>query len=54
MLQYTFIGSAANVQAGMQDFIEDTQVDELMIVSNIFNHAARLRSYELIAPFREN
>lgn len=54
MLQYTFIGSAANVQAQMQEFVESTQVDELMVVSNIFNHKARVHSYELIAEFKEN
>lgn len=54
MLQYSFIGSAANVQAQMQEFVEDTQADELMVVSNIFDHAARVHSYELIAKFKEN
>ncbi|MEJ7767267.1 MAG: LLM class flavin-dependent oxidoreductase [Chitinophagaceae bacterium] len=50
ILQYTFIGSAATVKEHMQHFVEDTQVDELMVVSNIFDHAARIHSYELIAP----
>jgi hypothetical protein len=31
------------------EFIERTGVDEVMIVSAIYEHAARLRSYELVA-----
>jgi luciferase family oxidoreductase group 1 len=49
MLQYSFIGSADTVKQQMQDFIDTTGVNELMIVSNIFDHSARVRSYELIA-----
>lgn len=32
MLQYSFIGSADNVHAQMQEFVEGTQVNELMVV----------------------
>jgi hypothetical protein len=37
------------VRAGLQRFVAETQADELMIVSAIFNPAARRRSIELIA-----
>jgi hypothetical protein len=30
-------------------FIERTRVDEVMIVSAIYDHAARVRSYEIVA-----
>ncbi len=53
MLKYSFIGSADNVQAQMQEFVEGTHINELMVVSNIFDHAARVHSYELIAKFKE-
>jgi luciferase family oxidoreductase group 1 len=43
------VGSAATVRAGMEAFVEQTGADELMIVSHIYDHAARLRSYELCA-----
>ena len=33
----------------MQDFVEQTRADELIIVSHIYDHAARLRSYEIAA-----
>ena len=49
MLQYNFVGSAATVKAQLQRFINDTKVDELMVVSNIFDHNARVHSYKLIA-----
>jgi luciferase family oxidoreductase group 1 len=49
MLKYSFVGAPATVRAGLEKFIEQTRVDELMVVSAIFDHAARLRSYELLA-----
>ncbi len=52
MLQYSFIGSADNVKGQLQSFIENTQVDEIMMVSNIFDHTARIRSYELVAQMK--
>jgi hypothetical protein len=33
----------------MAAFIERTRADELIIVSHIYDHAARLKSYELTA-----
>jgi hypothetical protein len=29
--------------------VQQTKVDEVMVVSAIFDHAARLRSYQLLA-----
>ena len=49
MLKYSFVGAPATVRAGLEKFIEQTRVDELMVVSAIYDHAARLRSYELLA-----
>lgn len=51
MMQYTFIGSATTVQQGLQSFINETRVDEVMVASYIYDNAARIKSYELIAPF---
>jgi luciferase family oxidoreductase group 1 len=45
----SFVGSAATVQAQMRDFVARTGADELIIVSHIYDHAARLRSYEIAA-----
>jgi luciferase family oxidoreductase group 1 len=49
MLRYAVVGSPATVRAGIEEFVELTGVDELMVVSAVFEHDARLRSYEIIA-----
>ncbi|MVN74950.1 MsnO8 family LLM class oxidoreductase [Hymenobacter sp. HMF4947] len=49
MLAYSFIGSKATIQQDLQEFIAQTQVDEVMAVSNIFNHEARVHSYQVLA-----
>ena len=52
MLRHTVVGSADTVRSGLRAFIEHTGADELMITSQIFDHAARLRSYEITAGVR--
>jgi hypothetical protein len=37
------------VQAGIAAFIKKTGVDELMVTGHIFDHTARLRSFEIVA-----
>lgn len=49
MLKYSVVGSKDTVRQGLDDFIEQTGVDELMIVCDVYEHQARLRSLELIA-----
>jgi len=48
----SMVGSPATVRADLEEFVERTQADELIVVSHIYDHAARLRSYEFIAPSR--
>jgi luciferase family oxidoreductase group 1 len=43
------VGSAETVRQGLEAFVEETGADELMITSQIFDHAARLRSFEIVA-----
>jgi luciferase family oxidoreductase group 1 len=45
----SFVGSPETVAAEMREFVERTQADELIVVSHIYDHAARLRSYEIAA-----
>ena len=52
MLQYNFVGSAATVKEELQSFINRTEVDEIMVVSNIFDHIARVHSYEILANLK--
>ena len=49
MLARSIVGSPATVRAGLDKLIADTGADELMIVSDVFDHSARLHSYDLIA-----
>jgi len=49
MLKYSIIGSAETVRKELEEFVGLTQTDELMIVTTIYNHAARVRSYEIVA-----
>jgi alkanesulfonate monooxygenase SsuD/methylene tetrahydromethanopterin reductase-like flavin-dependent oxidoreductase (luciferase family) len=48
-LSYSAVGSPAAVKAAVENFVEQTRADELMVTSQIFDHEARLRSYELLA-----
>ena len=43
------VGDAHTVAQGLQDFIARHRPDELLITANIFDHAARIRSFELVA-----
>jgi len=49
MLAYAFVGGPATLRQELQDFIDQTRVDEIMAVSNIFSHEARVHSYALLA-----
>jgi alkanesulfonate monooxygenase SsuD/methylene tetrahydromethanopterin reductase-like flavin-dependent oxidoreductase (luciferase family) len=49
MLACSVVGSLETVREGVEQFRERTGVDELMVVSAIYDHAARLRSYEILA-----
>jgi luciferase family oxidoreductase group 1 len=43
----SFVGSAQTVGSGLKAFVERMQPDELIVVSHVYDHSARLRSYEL-------
>nr|WP_321226181.1 LLM class flavin-dependent oxidoreductase [uncultured Psychroserpens sp.] len=53
MLKYSFIGSKATVKAQVKEFIAQTQADELIAVTNIYDINDRIRSYELFAEIME-
>jgi luciferase family oxidoreductase group 1 len=52
MLRCAFVGSRETVARGLEDFIAETGADELIVASAIYDHRARLRSYELLAEVR--
>lgn len=43
------VGSCESVRRKLEVFLDQTKVDELMVVTTTYEHAARLRSYELLA-----
>jgi alkanesulfonate monooxygenase SsuD/methylene tetrahydromethanopterin reductase-like flavin-dependent oxidoreductase (luciferase family) len=48
-LACSVVGAPATVQRGLEAFVERHRPDELMVTANVFEHAARLRSFELVA-----
>ena len=42
------IGTPAKVRRQVEEFVQRTRADELIVTSQIYNHEARLRSYELL------
>ncbi len=53
VLSCTAVGSPQTVRAALAAFIARTKADELMITSQMFDHQARLRSYEITAEVRK-
>ncbi len=51
-MAYAVVGGPDTVRRGLQQFIHATGADELMITAQIYDHAARRRSYEIVAGLR--
>jgi luciferase family oxidoreductase group 1 len=49
MLARSIIGSPDTVRSGLDALVAETGADELIVVSDVYDHAKRLRSFELIA-----
>src|SRR5581483_11517575 len=49
MLSRSFVGAPETVRAGLEAFVAETGADEIIVAAAIHDHAARLRSYELLA-----
>ncbi|AXP82544.1 Alkanal monooxygenase alpha chain [Mariniflexile rhizosphaerae] len=49
MLKYAFVGSKATVKAQIKAFIEQTQANELIAVTNIYDIEDKIQSYKLFA-----
>ncbi|HEX3845980.1 MAG TPA: LLM class flavin-dependent oxidoreductase [Steroidobacteraceae bacterium] len=52
VLTCSAVGSPGTVRESMRAFIERTRADELMITAQIFDHALRVRSYQIAAEVR--
>jgi luciferase family oxidoreductase group 1 len=52
MLAASAVGSPASVRAQLEAIVQRTAADELIVAGAVHDHAARLRSYELLATLR--
>jgi alkanesulfonate monooxygenase SsuD/methylene tetrahydromethanopterin reductase-like flavin-dependent oxidoreductase (luciferase family) len=46
------VGAPDAVERGLEAFIAETGADELMLTAQIYDHTARLRSFEIAAEVR--
>lgn len=49
MLKYSFVGTKETVKTQVKDFINETQIDELIMVSTIYSIEDRIKSAKLFA-----
>jgi luciferase family oxidoreductase group 1 len=48
-LSCSLVGARETVRQGLEDFVARTGADELMVTAQIWDHAARVRSFEILA-----
>ena len=53
MLKYSFVGRKEAVAKQVDKFLKETEVDELMVVSNLHQHEDRVRSYGLLSEIMD-
>lgn len=53
-LTYTFAGSPTTISEKLQEFLRITGANELIVTTQMYDHAARLHSYELLANIRDS
>jgi len=53
MLLFSVVGSAETVERGLRKIIDLTQADELILAAHIYDHKARMRSFEIAARVRD-
>ena len=49
MLEHSIVGSPETVRRDLESFASLTKADELLVVSSLYDHDARIRSYEIVA-----
>jgi len=53
MLKYSVIGSPTTVRKGLDEFVAISKVDELMVVTSVYELSARIRSYEILSKLNK-
>ena len=54
MLEYSIVGSPQTVRRGLESLVASTNADELMVVCSVYDHLARVRSYEIVAEIADS
>ena len=49
ILSHAIVGSPARVKEGLESLVARTGADEIIVATQIYDHAARVRSYEIVA-----
>lgn len=53
MMHYAFIGDGDRVKARLSHFQQETQLDEIMVTSHVYDPAARIHSYEILKSIQQ-
>ena len=53
-LRAAIVGSDATVQAGLEKLVNDTHADEVIVVTDTYEHRDRIDSYERAARIAKN
>lgn len=53
MLRYSFVGRKEAVKKQLERFLEETGVDEIMVVSNLHGHEDRVNSYAIVSEIMQ-
>jgi luciferase family oxidoreductase group 1 len=49
VLACALVGSPSSIERGLNDFVAHHRPDEIMVTTQIFDHAARIKSYEILS-----
>jgi alkanesulfonate monooxygenase SsuD/methylene tetrahydromethanopterin reductase-like flavin-dependent oxidoreductase (luciferase family) len=52
VLGRSYVGSPATVRDGLEAVVAETAADELIVASAVYDHEARVHSYEILAGLR--
>jgi len=52
-LSRAIVGNPETVKRGLADFLAEVQPDEVIAAGQIYDHAARVRSFEILAEARD-
>ncbi|HEI8867819.1 luciferase-like monooxygenase [Serratia sp. AKBS12] len=53
-LSMSIIGNETTVRHGLQTLLRETEADEIMVNGQIFDHQARLRSFEIVSSVKDD